>query len=97
MVTCIWCRKSHEATVRFRCYQCGETLCQKQIQEVPSLISQQLGVLAHANRSCGPVYDIINVSPVERIMWFMRKTDSRGILVENSRYVAKITNGKSKT
>ncbi len=97
MIICIWCRKNHEIVTRFRCYQCGKAMCQDQIEEVPSLITHQLGVLAHASRSCGPVYDITDISPVERLMWFMRKIDGRGILVENPRCVVKVTNGRSKT
>ena len=94
MITCIWCRKEHEVTTRFRCYRCGKTLCQEQVEEVPSLITKELGVLAHDNRSCGPVYDVTTISPIERIMWFMRDVDKRGIPVKNPRYVAKVTNGK---
>lgn len=91
MSICIRCRKSHEVTTRFRCYHCGETLCENQIEKLPSIITQDVGVISHAARSCGPVYDITDMSPVERIMWFMRDIDKRGILVKNPRYVAKVT------
>ncbi len=97
MVTCIWCRKSHEVTTRFRCYRCGTVLCEEQMEILPSLITGSMGVMCHANRSCGPVYDTMSVSPVDRIMWFMRSIDGRGIPVANPRYVAKVTNGKTKT
>lgn len=72
-------------------------MCQDQIEEIPSLITHQLGMLAHASRSCGPVYDITSISPVERLMWFIQKIDGRGIPVANNRLVAKVSNGKSKT
>ena len=71
-MVCIWCKKSHEVTTRFRCYQCGKTMCQEQVEELPTILTQKIGVLSHASRSCGPVYDITTMSPVERIMWFMR-------------------------
>ena len=97
MTICIWCRKSHEVTTRFRCYQCGKTMCQGQVEELPTILTQKIGVLYHASRSCGPVYDVIAMSPVERTMWFMRDIGDRGIPVKNPRYVVKVTNGKSKT
>ena len=77
MIICIWCRESHEVKARFRCYNCGKTMCQEQIEELPSLITHQLGVIAHDARSCGPVYDVTNVSPVQRIMWFMQESKRR--------------------
>jgi len=77
MPTCIWCRKDHEVVARFRCYQCGRTLCENQIEHIPAIISQKLGVVAHDNQACGPVYDITNISPVERVMWFMRDNKLR--------------------
>ena len=63
------------------------------------MITHQLGVICHDDRSCGPVYDITVVSPVERLMWFMRNINERGIPVANPRYVAKVTfpNGRTKT
>lgn len=80
MITCIWCRKSHEVTTRFRCYRCGTILCQEQVEILASVLTGSfgLGVMCHANRSCGPIYDTMSVSPVERIMWFMREVDDNG-------------------
>ena len=96
MITCIWCRKEHEPVKRYRCYKCGETLCGMQVEALSSILTQKEGVLSHASRSCGPVYDITFMSPVERITWFMRSIGEE-IPVKNPRYVAKVTNGKSKT
>lgn len=73
MPTCIWCRKNHEVKTRFRCYKCGKIMCQEQIEELPSIITQQLGLIAHDARSCGPVYDVTSISLVEGIMWFMQE------------------------
>ena len=53
-------------------------MCQEQVEELPSILTQKIGVLAHASRSCGPVYDITAMSPVEKIMWFMREIDDNG-------------------
>ena len=72
-------------------------MCQEQVEELPTILTQQIGVLCHASRSCGPVYDVTTISPIERLMWFMRDVDGRSIPVKNPRYVVKVTNGKSKT
>lgn len=77
MITCIWCRKSHEVTTRFRCYKCGKTMCQEEARHIPSIITQRIDLYDHDNGSCGPVYDTTTISPIEKIMWFMRDNKFR--------------------
>jgi len=48
-----------------------------QVEELPAILTQKIGVLSHADRSCGSVYDITIMSPVERVMWFMRDNNGK--------------------
>jgi len=66
---CIRCKKDHPGTrAIFRCAKCGKLLCCYQVEA----LSNFNGPYVHEDRGCGPVFDVTNKSPLEKVLWEMR-------------------------